>query len=357
MKGDSTGLAEGVVIESKVSKEFGNVGTVIVKRGTLRPGSFIIAGDSWAKVKRMTDENGLVVECAGPSCAVQVSGWKTLPNAGDILLQGESEALVKKTVENRKRKNHSFDSVKNIDAINEKRITAKENLLESKKYINKTFKNSDKPVDIQEKIYKVILKGDVDGSIEAIENALMALPSHEVSCKIVSSLVGNLNLSDINLAAAASADIITFNIPESHKMTLLAKSLNVKIHQFSIIYNLIDLVKEKMSEYLEPERIISVTGEASVAQKFTISVKKSTETVFGCRVLTGKITKSDPVRIVRNGKVLGEDDIKTFKNHKKDITEAPKGLEFGLGLQKFIHVREGDLIQSISVTYKKRTIQ
>jgi translation initiation factor IF-2 len=94
LKGDSTGLAEGVVIESKVSKEFGNVGTVIVKRGTLKPGSFIIAGDSWAKVKRMTDENGLSVESAGPSCAVQVFGWKTLPNAGDILLQGESEVLI-----------------------------------------------------------------------------------------------------------------------------------------------------------------------------------------------------------------------------------------------------------------------
>ncbi len=228
--------------------------------------------------------------------------------------------------------------------------------MESKKKTNKTFKNSDKPVDIKKKVYRIIIKGDVDGSIEAIETALMALPNHEVSCKIVSSLVGNLNLSDINLAAAASADIITFNIPESHKMTLLAKSLNVKIHQFSIIYNLIDLVKEKMSEYLEPERIISVTGEALVAQKFTISVKKSKELVFGCKVLTGKITKTDPVRIVRNGNVLGEDDIKTFKNHKKDITEAPKGLEFGLGLQKLIDVREGDLIQSISVHYQKRTI-
>ncbi|KAJ3321738.1 hypothetical protein HDV06_003887 [Boothiomyces sp. JEL0866] len=343
-RGDPTGPVEATVVESKMTKGFGNVATVIVKRGTLVPGAVIVAGESLCKVRKMIDEHGKSIKSIGPSGPIEVLGWKDLPSAGELVLQVESEFIGKKVIESRKRLAEFHSSVESVDAMNEKAI----NKSEDSQVTEEAPKKNE---------YRVIIKADVDGSTEAIANVLSGIPSHEVSCNIINSSVGALSEADVNYAIASKADIITFNIPVQKSMITLANQNKINIHSHNVIYTLIDQVKASMSELLPPEIVTNVTGEASIAQIFNITVKGKQEPIAGCKVFNGKITKNSILRVVRDGTVLHEGKVKTFKHHKKDILEAAKGLECGIAVEGFSEIQEGDVLQSISIIHKKRTIE
>ncbi|KAI8901581.1 hypothetical protein BC833DRAFT_522114 [Globomyces pollinis-pini] len=373
-KGDPDGPVEGVVIESRMEKGFGNVASVIVQRGTLKPGTLITAGQTWCRVKNLVDEHRNEILEVGPSGTVEVSGWKGLPSAGDTVIEAESEALAKKVIFNRKRRHSIAESIKSIDSINEKRAAAKlenealakiKNRPRGSKKLQTEEETEDTIVKKEIPSYRVVLKGrlvcfnllaDVDGSLEAIEGAIASLPQYEVKCDIISSGVGSPTESDVQFAVAGKADIIAFNVPIINLIRGKAKENQIELYSHNIIYQLIDKIKECMSDLLEPDLVESVIGEANVAQIFEINMKKKKEKIAGCRVMTGKILRSEHIRLIRNEQVIYTGKIKTFKHHKKDILEAQKGLECGIALEEFDDIQAGDKLQGFSITKVKRTL-
>ncbi|KAJ3296572.1 hypothetical protein HK104_001488 [Borealophlyctis nickersoniae] len=367
MRGDPEGLVEGVVIEAKLAKGRGNVATLLIKRGTLRTGAFIVAGNAYCKVRSMYDENLNVLAEAGPSQPVEVMGWKDIPGAGDSVLEAESEDIARRVVQGRIEKAKREESAQSIDRLNEKRLAQK---LESseRRAIRQEFRGkegrrrlaefeaaAEQEEVSEDRVLNLILKADVQGSLEAVSDALYALPAHEARLHIVDSGVGPVTESDLKMAEATNSTILSFNVPTDKRTAKLAEE--VKICQHNIIYNLLDDVKEMLSDLLPPEIVKEVKGEAEVLQVFQISVKKGTETVAGCKVLTGKILKSHKIRIVRDGETVHEDGtLKTFKQHKKNITEIVKGQECGMGFEGFSEFREGDIIQAYTITEVKRKI-
>ncbi|KAJ3411829.1 hypothetical protein HDV05_001671 [Chytridiales sp. JEL 0842] len=350
IRGDTEGPVEASVIESKVAKGKGPVATLLISRGTLKPGDIIVAGTAWCKVRIMSDENGKPVKSAGPSTPVEVSGWKELPQAGDAALQAESEELAKTVIEARIENMKRAETLKAIEMLNETRI--KERLARQNKEMEPTEKDGD-----DKKVLHLILKGDVNGSMEALCDSIAGLPNHEVVCNIVYSAVGAVTDSDIELAAATNAKILTFNINTDKKTLALAKTKKVDIHEHRIIYTLLDEVKEHMAELLPPDEIVEVQGEAEVLQIFQINVKgKQFDTIAGCRIQTGKLHKSMKFRVVRDNEIVFDGALKTFKHHKKDINEASKGLECGIALDGFSSIQQGDKIVCYTLSYRKRKI-
>ncbi|KAI8916813.1 P-loop containing nucleoside triphosphate hydrolase protein [Entophlyctis helioformis] len=364
MRGDPDGLCEATVVEAKLNRERGNVATVLVRRGTLRPGSVLVAGNVWCKVRRLLDENGSEVEQAGPSTPVEVMGWKELPQAGDSVLQAESEQLAKRVVQSRKRHAEYLAGIEAIETMNQKRMQEKairaeaaDGSAEAGSGPATAAAEAFKAASDGKKELRLILKADVHGTLEALEGVLQGLPSHEIQATAVSAGVGAVTDSDIQMAIATGARILAFNVPCERRILNEAASHRVVIRQHNIIYKLIDDVKEMMCDELPPELIDEVLGEADVLQIFHINVKgKITEPVAGCRVTNGKVMRSHKVRIVRDGATLYTGSLKTFKHHKKDVNEASKGLECGMALDGFTDYRVGDVIQAFQTNERRRTI-
>ncbi|KAJ3305111.1 hypothetical protein HDV03_002038 [Kappamyces sp. JEL0829] len=361
-RGDPTGLVEGIIVEAKLSKQFGNVATMIVQRGTLRPGAIVVAGNTWCRVRRMIDEYGRPLTSAGPSSPVEVLGWKELPDAGDVVLEADSEGLAKRVISNRKRREELQRSAKAIEEINEKRTLQKALVQEAKEKEDRTQKKKprlqrEEKTEAKTNELRVIVKGDVHGSVEAIEGVIGGLPSHEVYCEVVSSGVGTVTESDVEYARVTNAMIYAFNVPVHRSISNAAEESKVTISSHNVIYTLVDSIKAEMSKLLVPERVTNVVGEAAVQAIFGITIKKKVDNIAGCKILNGKITRQGTIRVVRNGEIVHEGSIKTFKHHKKDILEASKGLECGIAIEGFSDVQEGDTIQSISIVEKPRFIE
>ncbi|TPX38708.1 hypothetical protein SeMB42_g06587 [Synchytrium endobioticum] len=359
IRGDPSGLVEGAIIEAKMSKGAGNVATVLVKRGTLSAGSILVAGKTWCKVRLLQTELGPIAE-AGPSIPVEVHGWKDVPEAGDIVLETPDESIAQNVVRARKLKEERTNTLQVIEDINMKRADHRR-LRDDADAMGK----DEKVVDSKKKEvpkFPVILRADVHGSLEAIESAIMGLPNHEVAVTMVGSAVGPPNDSDVDLAATTGAHIITFNVPVTSQINAKAKLSNVPLHSHNIIYRLLDDLKEKLSELLPPVITRDVVGEAEVLQVFDINIGnkkgKSIEKIAGCRVLSGKVSIKDRIRIIRggsDGEILYDDgSLKTFKHVKKEITEAGKGMECGMAFDGFGIFQPGDLIQAYVVRETKR---
>ncbi|KAI8915893.1 translation initiation factor IF-2 [Gorgonomyces haynaldii] len=340
-KAESKGPCEGVVIESLVTKEKGTTCTVLVKRGTLSVGDIIVAGKHWARVRVLEDETGQKKQSAGPSFPVQVLGWKSLPEAGEQVLGAENESIAKRVVQNRIRKQELLMQQTTIQNQNDKR---------------EALKKEQAPEETGLPTLHVIVKADVHGSVDAIQSVIQGLPSHQVKVNIVHSGVGPVTESDVELAAATGSKIISFNTQTPNKIQFEAKTKDITLETHQIIYTLIDSIKDKMSSLLPPEIIIKVEGEADVQQLFTITNKKVKETICGCKIVNGKILRSHLVRIMRGDKELHQGRIRTFKHHKKDITEAAKGLECGIAMD-YDGVQAGDTIQAITLIEKPRRIE
>ncbi|KAI9335297.1 hypothetical protein BDR26DRAFT_822621 [Obelidium mucronatum] len=356
IRGDSTGPVEASVIESRVAKGKGNVTTLLVTRGTLKPGQILVAGTSWCKVRTLCDDKGKPVKEALPSSPVEISGWKELPNAGDFVLEAQNENHAKEVIASRIENEKRIESMKSIEKMNELRIKTRE-LEETTKNGNESDDTEDIPTETTTAIQlPIVLKCDVHGSSEALAGAISGFPKHEVFVNIISSAVGQVTDSDVELAYAAGGRILAFNVPVDKKVTALANSRKVPIDSYQIIYKLMDDLQERMLDILPKEEVTVVLGEADVLQVFELNTKsKEQERIAGCRIMSGKVLKNERVRVIRGGEVVFDGRLKAFKHHKKDIPEASKGLECGMAFDGFNDLIVGDRVACYRIDKKRRT--
>lgn len=339
LRAEIEGSVHGYVLESKMTKGLGPVATVLVLQGCLKIGSHILSSTHPAKVRLMTDSAGRSVKAAYPGMAVTVSGWKTLPKAGDEVLDGK-ESEVKKALANRKRQAGITASLADVDAINAARKEERERKNTEVKNDRHSLENNG-PKEL-----KLIIKADVSGSAEAVEGALQGIGNKEAMTKIISSGVGDVTESDILMAKAVDATIVAFSVSVPRSVEILAAQNAVPISTSPIIYRLMEDVQERVIALLPTIKETKVTGEATVLQLFDIQLKaKQVKKIAGCRVINGVVEKAKSARIVRDGSVIHEGALDTMRILKKDVTEVRKGSECGLSLVDFADLREGDLIQ------------
>ncbi|KAH9079440.1 translation initiation factor IF-2 [Lactarius deliciosus] len=344
LRADSKGQAYGRIIESKLQKGLGNVATVLLLSGSLKPGAHLIAGTTHAKLRVMTDSTGSQIKVAGPGMAVTVSGWKELPGAGDEVLDG-SEQDVKKAVANRKRKAEEQAMMVDIDAINvQRRLDREQREREEGDQPEVTSETEKKPHEL-----RLVIKADVSGSVEALEGALKCIGNENARAKIVFTGVGEITESDILLAKTSESTIIAFAVPVPRSAVAAAAAQSIPIVSSKIIYQVIEDVRQRVANLLPTVYEKRVSGEAAVLQIFDIKLTGGrTKTIAGCRVTKGIVEKSKKVQVVRNGEVVHEGRLDTFRRLKDDITEASKGTECGISLETFGDLKKDDVIQVYS---------
>jgi translation initiation factor IF-2 len=311
MRAERSGQAEGWVLEASI-KSMGKVATVLVRRGTMRPGDFIVAGKTWARIRCLRNEAGVEITKAGPGTPVEIDGWREQPEAGDEVLQAPDETKAKSVVEYRLEKGERDRMAQDMEAINESRKAEQEKRGREKyeaviaaeaKAANEEVAPSAtaaKPSGPKEVYF--IVKGDVSGSVEAVIDSISALGNKEVQPHILRSGVGQLSEFDIEHAAAAKGHVINFNTVVEPNISRLAEDGKVSIIDHNIIYRLVDDVKAELSKHLPPLITQRVLGEAEVAQIFEITVKgRQQKAVAGCKVRNGTIAKNAKVRVLRGG--------------------------------------------------------
>ena len=328
-----TGPASGVVIESSIEKGRGAVATVLVKKGTLKMGDSILAGTEFGRVRAMFDENGAAVQEASPSTPVAVLGLSGAPKAGDDLLVVESERKAREVALYRQGK---FRDVKLA-----KTATRAEDVFSQLE--------SDKAG-----VIVVLLKADVQGSQEALREALTKLSTTEVAVKVIASGVGGITASDVQLAAASKALIIGFNVRADSGAREAIKELGVDVRYYSIIYEAIDDVKAMMSGMLAPEVKEQIVGVAQVRDVFRSS---KFGVVAGCLVIEGAVKRNNPIRVLRDSVVIFEGALESLRRFKDDVGEVRAGTECGIGVKNYQDVRVNDQIECYSRVEVSRTIQ
>lgn len=302
-RADAEGNAEGWVIES-TTKNYGRVTSVLMKRGTLRPGDVVVAGTAWARVRTLRNEAGVVIEEAKPGMPVEIDGWREQPAAGTEMLQAPDEQLAKDVVELRLEKTETQKLGEDTTAINQ----ARRELVERRRQ-DEALEAGGPTAPVEEKsgpkAIHFIVKGDVDGSAEAVLNSVTAVGNNEVYANVLRSAVGPVSEFDIEHAASAQGCIVTFNMPVDHAMLRMAEKRGVRVLDHNVIYKLIDEVKELLSEHLAPSVTQRVTGEAEIGQVFEISVKSREKTaIAGCKVRNGMIHRSKNVRVLRGQEII-----------------------------------------------------
>ncbi|KAK2744393.1 hypothetical protein FQN57_004289 [Myotisia sp. PD_48] len=364
LRADAQGNFEGQVIESS-TKKAGRVATMLVKRGTLRPGDIIVAGTVWAKVRTLRNEAGKSISEAPPGTPVEVDGWKDHPVAGSEALQAMTEQQAKEVVEFRLQKQETSRLGSDVEAINESRRQDREKrrLQELREQQEASTATSGEPAietmpESGPEPIPFIVKGDVSGSVETIVNVVSAIGNNEIFAKILRFSVGQVTDSDVRFAAAAQANIISFNQTVSSEIKRTATAADINILSHNIIYELIDDVKMKLSGHLPPLVTQRVLGEAELGQIFDIKIKAKQRTyVAGCKVVNGVIDRTHRVRVLRNKKVVYDGKLSSLKNVKKDVTEMRKGTECGMAFEDWTDFAVGDEIQTYEEVHEKRFIQ
>jgi translation initiation factor IF-2 len=323
LKAVSKGPAKGVVIESRLDKGRGPVATILVQRGTLRRGDILLTGTEFGRVRSMLDENGHPVEEVGPSIPVEVLGLSGAPVAGDDAMVVEDERKARELVIFRQTK------------IREQKL-ARQHASRKGQDLFERMGQSD------QLILNVLLKGDVQGSVEAINDALAKLGTDEVKVKIVASGVGGITESDVNLALASKAIIFGFNVRADATARKLAEREGVMIHYHSIIYNLLDEVKAAMSGMLSPETREKILGLAEVREVFR---SPKFGLIAGCMVLEGVVKRNNPIRVLRDNVVIFEGELESLRRFKDDAREVQHGMECGIGVKGYNDIRVGDQIE------------
>ncbi|KAH7929795.1 P-loop containing nucleoside triphosphate hydrolase protein [Leucogyrophana mollusca] len=339
LRGERDGQVHGYVLESRVQKGLGPVATVLIVRGCLTPGAHLLAGTAAGKVRLMNDSTGAAVKSAYPGMAVSVSGWKDLPNAGDEVLQGP-EADVKKALAVRIRKAEIESTLVDAQAINMHRMEERARKTDEENHVEP------KQEEQTAKELRLVIKGDVSGSVEAIVGALEGTGNKKACVKIVSTGVGDVLESDVMMAKAAEGMIVAFSVNTPRSVETSAAQNHVPLYSSKIIYRIMDEVRDRVTALLPCTIEKKVTGEATIIQLFDIHLKgKQTKKIAGCRVSNGIVESSKSARVVRHGEVVHEGSLDALKLHKKDVTEVKKGSECGISLHDFDDLREGDLIQ------------
>ncbi|MGC1458335.1 MAG: translation initiation factor IF-2 [Steroidobacteraceae bacterium] len=328
-----TGPASGIVIESSIEKGRGPVATVLVKKGTLHMGDFILAGTEFGRVRAMFDETGAAVQEAAPSTPVAVLGLSGAPKAGDDLLVVESERKAREVALYRQGK---FRDVKLARTAT--RAEDAFSQLETDKA----------------GVVVVLLKADVQGSQEALREALTKLSTAEVSVKVIASGIGGITASDVQLAAASKALIIGFNVRADSGAREAIKDLGVDVRYYSIIYEAIDDVKAMMSGMLAPEVKETIVGIAQVRDVFRSS---KFGVVAGCLITEGAVKRNNPIRVLRDSVVIFEGQLESLRRFKDDVGEVRAGTECGIGVKNYQDVRVGDQIECYTRTEVARTVE
>ena len=324
--------ASGVIIDSRLDKGLGPIGTVLVQKGTLRIGDPFISGDFYGKVKSISDESGDRKKKAEPSDAIQVQGFDKVPQAADLFAVVDDEKEIKRIASERQRVRREIEQKKMMFSLDNMSSLIKEGSL---------------------KTLALVIKGDVDGSVEALSESLEKIKTDEVGIKVIHKGVGMVTESDVLLAEASKAIIIGFHVQVSSNARLQANQAGVDIRTYNIIYQAVEELTLSLEGLLEPERIEKEIGKAEVLTQFKIP---KLGFIAGCKVINGKIIRNGKARLVRDGKLFREGLINSLKRHKDDAKEVKEGLECGIGIvgvKKFI---EGDIIEVYEIEKKKRKL-
>jgi translation initiation factor IF-2 len=334
LKANPSRNARGVIVEAKLDKGRGITATVLVQKGSLKTGDPFIAGIYNGRVKAMFDERGHRVEVAKPSTPVQLIGFDGMPQAGDILIVLESEREAREIAIKRQQLKREQD-------FRQMRFITLDD-------ISKQIKEG-RQVDLN-----VIIKGDVDGSVEALSDSLLKLSTNEVKVSIIHKAVGEITEQDVMLAAASNAVIIGFNVRPNLKARKLAESEKVDIRLHNIIYDVIQEVKLALEGLLEPEKKEEVLATVEVRDTFKVP---KVGTVAGCYVADGKISRNSRVRLIRDGLVVFDGNISSLKRFKDDVREVEQGFECGIGLENFNDIKTGDVIEAYKIVETKRKLE
>ena len=334
LKANPNRPAEGVVIEAKLERGRGPVGTILVQRGTLKVGQIIVAGRAWGRVRALIDDHGEHVVEAGPSVPVEVLGFNGAPEAGDQLAVVENEARARELTEYRQRK---LRDLKSVGAGTRSSLEQMMSQLSESGH----------------KEFPLVIKSDVQGSVEAIDAALAKISTDEVVARIIHSGVGGITESDISLAAASNAAVIGFNVRAGAQAKEAAEKANVEIRYYNIIYNLLDDVKAAMSGLLDPTLRETFLGNAEVLEVFNIS---KVGNIAGCRITEGHVERGANVRLIRDNVVIHEGKLSTLKRFKDEVKEVQAGQECGMGFENYHDLKQGDVIECFRVEEIARSL-
>ncbi|WP_311030353.1 translation initiation factor IF-2 [Mesorhizobium koreense] len=335
LKADPERTAEGVVIEAKLDKGRGPVATMLVQTGTLLTGDIVVAGSEWGRVRALINDRGEHLDEAPPSTPVEVLGLQGTPQAGDRFAVITNEGRAREITEYRQR------------VAREKAVARQSGQRGSLEQMMSQLQTAGL------KEFPLVIKGDVQGSIEAIVTALDKLGTDEVRARIVHSGAGAITESDVSLAETSGAAIIGFNVRANKQAREAAEQAGIEIRYYNIIYNLVDDVKAAMSGLLSPERRETFLGNAEILEVFNIT---KVGKVAGCRVTEGKVERGAGVRLIRDNVVIHEGTLKTLKRFKDEVAEVPAGQECGMAFQNYEDIRQGDVIECYRVEMVSRTL-
>ncbi len=327
LKADPTAQAKGTVIEARLDKNKGAVATMLVQRGTLRTGDSIVSGTTMGRIRVMTDDKGRRIKEAGPSTPVEVLGLSEIPEAGELFYVIDDEKVARQLVERRKQEKQQEQYKKSMPTVSLDALFSQIQAGEMKEL-------------------NLIVKADVQGSVEAVKQSLEKISNEEVSVKVIHGAVGAINESDVNLAKLSNAIIIGFNVRPGLNVADFAKDNGVDIRLYRVIYQAIDDVEAAMKGMLAPTFKEVVLGHAEVRQLYRIS---GVGTVGGCMVRDGRIVRNSEVRLVRDGIVVFEGKMESLRRFKDDVKEVASGYECGIQLEKFNDIKEGDIIEAFTM--------
>ena len=326
LKANPNRLAKGTIVEAKLDKSRGPIATVLVQNGTLKKGDTIIAGTAFGRVRAMIDDKGRTVNTAGPSCPVEILGFNEVPEAGDIMNVADADKLTRQVAEERR------------DKIKAAQIKAKERVS-----LDDLFSQM---AEGDLKDLNIIVKADVQGSVEAIKQAFEKLSNEEVRVRVIHGAVGAITESDIVFASASNAIVIGFNVRPDAAAKAAAEKEKVDVRTYRVIYSAIEDIQAAMKGMFKPVFKEVDMGRAAVRNTFRIS---GVGTVAGAYVQDGKITRSAQVRVVRDGVILYDGKLAALKRFKDDVKEVAAGYECGISFENFNDVREGDIIEAYSM--------
>ncbi|MFZ2101927.1 MAG: translation initiation factor IF-2, partial [Oricola sp.] len=335
LKANPDRTAEGVVIEAKLDKGRGSVATVLVQAGTLKIGDIVVAGDEWGRVRAILNDRGENLKEAEPSLPVEILGLNGTPQAGDRVAVVDSEARAREIAEYRQRVSREKAVARQTGSrgsLEQMMAQARDNELAE---------------------FPLVIKGDVQGSVEAIIGALDKLGTDEVRARIIHSGAGGITETDVSLAESTGAAIMAFNVRANKQARDLAEESGVEIRYYNIIYNLLDDVKAAMSGLLSPERRETFLGNAEILEVFNIT---KVGKVAGCKVTEGKVERGAGVRLVRDNVVIHEGKLKTLKRFKDEVSEVPVGQECGMAFENYDDIRAGDVIECFRVEEIARSL-
>ena len=331
LQADPNRKAKGTVIEAKLDKGRGAVASLLIQNGTLNVGDSILVGSTYGRIRAMFDDRGKKIKSAGPSIPVEILGLSEVPAAGDRFIVCKDEKTARNMAEVRKQK-----------------IKADSHQASNRVSLEDLYSQ------IQEgkvKDLAIVVKADVQGSVEAIRQSLEKLSTDDVKVRVIHGAVGAITETDVTLAAASNALVIGFNVRPDSNATVQSEKENIEIKTYRIIYDAIEDVKSAMIGMLEPEYKEVINGKAEVRMTYKIS---NVGTIAGCYVIDGKIVRNSEVRVIRDGIVIFESTLASLKRFKDDAKEVAKGYECGLSVEKFNDLKEGDIIESFTMEAIKR---